>query len=180
MISALTYVIPIQIVVVRKRSDPRTDAYIDTIRLAFEGSAGRTGSPSAYLAEAVDLGIRVLEPADDLEETDIEQLVGGARNTIVVAVGASTGLIERLESRLGTEHIVRVPPPPLVTDGEIQGDKSQDGVEPIFAPVVAALRAMHQARRVLLGRIERNGRDDDGLKLFISHARLTEWLWPRR
>ena len=50
---------PLQIVVVRERMDRRTDVYVDTLRLAFEGSADSAGQPSAYLAEAVDLGIRV-------------------------------------------------------------------------------------------------------------------------
>ena len=50
---------PLQIVVIRDPEDRRTDVYADTLRLAFEGSADAEGSPSAYLAEAVDLGIRV-------------------------------------------------------------------------------------------------------------------------
>ena len=162
---------PIQIVVIRDRSDPRTDAYIDTIRLAFEGSTGRAGSPSAYLAEAVDLGIRVLEPEDELKEADVERLVGGARNTIVVVIDSSSGLSKILEDRVGGENVVMVSVPPRVTSEEIQGTKSRDGVEPIFAPVVAALRAMQRARTVLHRRIGNTGRADDGLKLFISHSK---------
>ena len=162
---------PIQIVVTRDRSDRRTDAYIETIRLAFEGNASGAGSPSSYLSEAIDLGIRVLEPTDDLEEAAAERLVGGARNTIVVAIGASSGPSKMIESKVSTGQVVRIPPPRDVTSGEIQGEKSQDGVEPAFAPVVAALRAMQRARHVLLRRIgDRESADD--LKLFISHAKV--------
>ena len=46
---------PIQIVVSRDSLDRRTDAYVDTLRVAFEGSAGAAGSPSAYLEDAVDM-----------------------------------------------------------------------------------------------------------------------------
>ena len=37
---------PMQIVVARDRTDRRTDAYVDTLRLAFEGSADSAGSPT--------------------------------------------------------------------------------------------------------------------------------------
>lgn len=55
---------PLQIIVIRNRADRRTEVYVDTLRLAFEGSADSAGSASAYLSDAVDLGIRVLEPAE--------------------------------------------------------------------------------------------------------------------
>ena len=163
---------PIQIVVTRDRSGPRTDAYIETIRLAFEGSATGAGSPSSYLSEAIDLGIRVLEPTDELDEADAERIVGGARNTIVVVIGTSSGSSKMIESKVSPDHVVRIPAPPDVTSGEIQGEKSQDGVEPAFAPVVAALRAMQRARHVLLRRIGDRESAEDDLKLFISHAKV--------
>lgn len=65
---------PMQIVVARDRKDRRTDAYVDTLRLAFEGSADSAGSPSAYLAEAVDLGIRVLEPGGNLRASTASKI----------------------------------------------------------------------------------------------------------
>ena len=163
---------PIQIVVIRDRGDRRTDAYVDTLRLAFEGSAGAEGSPTAYLSEAVDLGIRVLEPANELGGADVERLAGGARHTIVVVIGAPSNLSKMLEGRVGSSHMVWVAEPPPMSSGEIQGDKATDGVEPAFAPVVAALRVMQKARRVLLDCIGGCEGADGSLKLFISHAKI--------
>lgn len=80
---------PLQIVVSRDGDDRRTDVYVNTLRLAFEGSSDAASSPSAYLADAVDLGVRVLEPAADIEEPEIGTLVGGAQETVVVVIGKS-------------------------------------------------------------------------------------------
>lgn len=163
---------PIQIVVIRDRGDRRTDVYVDTLRLAFEGSAAGVGSPSTYLSGAVDLGIRVLEPAKELEEADVGRLAGGARHTIVVVIGASSNRSKMLERRVGTDHMVRVAAPPPMSSGKIQDDKATDGVEPAFAPVVSTLRVMQRARRVLLGWVGGCECADGGLKLFISHAKI--------
>lgn len=81
---------PIQIIVLRNPSDERTDVYVDTLRLAFEGSAAATGSPNAYIADAIDLGIRVLEPVSGIGDDEAERLIGGARHTIVVVIGATS------------------------------------------------------------------------------------------
>lgn len=161
-----------QIVVIRDQGCRRTDIYLDTLRLAFEGSAGGVGSPSAYLADAVDLGIRVLEPAKELGGSEVERLVGGARHTIVVVIGASSGRSKMFEEWVGSGHVVWVAEPPRMSSGEIQGDKATDGVEPAFAPVIATLRVMQRARRVLLDYIGGYEDVDGGLKLFISHAKI--------
>ena len=163
---------PIQIVVIRDQGDRRTDVYVDTLRLAFEGSAGGAGSPSAYLAEAVDLGIRVLEPATELGRADVKRLAGGARHTIVVVIGTSSNRSRMLEEWVDSAYFVWVAEPPPMSSGEIQGDKAPDGVEPAFAPVIATLRVMQRARRVLLDYIGGCHCADGGLKLFISHAKI--------
>ena len=163
---------PLQIVVIRDPDERRTDVYADTLRLAFEGSAAPEGSPSAYLAEAVDLGIRVLEPEAALGDDDAWRLIGGARHTIAVVIGDATEQSTKLLELIREENIVWVPPPPEVSSEDVQGEKAPDGVEPAFAPVVAALRTMERARHAL---VRRNGvRKEAGgsLKLFISHAKL--------
>ena len=155
---------PVQIVICRDTNDLRTDIYVDTLRVAFEGSTQVPGSPSAYMADAVDVGIRVLEPATDLTDDEIRALIGGARETVVVVIRDSSAGSTELEKEVGPDNIVSVEAPAPATDGSVQGDRGP-GEEPAFAPVVTALRAMECARRVLVGK------GGGSLKLFISHAK---------
>lgn len=157
-------VTPVQIVVCRDTSDQRTNVYVDTLRFAFEGSTQLPGSPNAYLADAVDLGVRVLEPADNLTDVEMRALLNGAQETIVVVIGAPSAQAEEIEKQVGPDKIVRVDAPPPVSDGPVQVEKGP-GEERAFAPVVAALRAMECARHTLA---EMRG---GSLKLFISHAK---------
>ena len=162
---------PLQIVVNRDGDDRRTDVYVDTLRLAFEGSAEAASSPSAYLADAVDLGVRVLEPATDIDEAEIGALVGGAQETVVVAVGDESAQSEALEAVVGPERMVRVESPPAGA-GAVQAARG-GSEEYAFAPVVTTLRTMERARGVLAARIARKVESTSAgvLKLFISHAK---------
>lgn len=162
---------PLQILVARDPDDWRTDVYVDTLRLAFEGSADGTGSPSAYIADAIDLGIRVLEPAKKIRDDDAERLLRGARHTILVVIGDAFNRHESLVSRIDRENLVRVSLPSEPTGGDVQRERATDGEEPAFAPVVATLRTMERARRVLVWRNEGYEGAGSGLKLFISHAK---------
>ena len=103
---------PVQIVVARDKTDRRTDAFVDTLRLAFEGSADSAGSPSAYLAEAVDLGIRVLEPGGGLKAIEVRRLVEGARDTVFVVVGAWPKDSLELRKAASNHDVLEVPSPP--------------------------------------------------------------------
>lgn len=163
---------PLQIVVIRNPDDRRTDIYADTLRLAFEGSSDPEGSPSAYLAEAVDLGIRVLEPIAALGDEDVWRLIGGARHTVAVVIGDAIEQSTNLLASIREENIVWIPPPPEIGSQAVQDVKAPDWVEPAFAPVVAALRTMERARRTLDGRIGIHKQAGGSLKLFISHAKL--------
>ena len=161
---------PLQIVVDRSVDDRRTDAYVDNLRVAFEGSAAAPGSPSAYLDDAVDLGIRVLEPSSSVTRAEIRNLLGGAEHTILVVVGDAR--IPKLRERVPEDHVVDVDAPPdPPADGAVQGEPAS--VEPAFAPVVATLWAMAAARRVLAQAAY--PKEEPGaaglLKLFISHAK---------
>ena len=163
---------PIQIVVSRDKGDRRTDVYADTLRLAFEGSADAASSPSAYLADAVDLGIRVLEPARDIVEPEIRALVGGARETVVVVIGDESAQSEALEAIVGSERVVAVELPPPASAWPVQVGRG-GAEEHAFAPVVGTLRAMERARRVLAAGVDRAAEDTSVgvLKMFISHAK---------
>ena len=163
---------PLQIVVSRDGDDRRTDVYVDTLRLAFEGSSEATSSPSAYLADAVDLGVRVLEPAGDIEEAEIAALVRGAQETVVVVIGEESAQSAALEGAVGSEHVVRVASPPSTGADAIQAARG-GSEEYAFAPVVTTLRAMERARGVLAARIAATagGASSGMLKLFISHAK---------
>lgn len=163
---------PIQVVVVRDPRNSETDVYVDTLRLAFEGSASPASSPSAYLADSVDLGIRVLEPLSDISDQEIKSLLQGARHTIVVVIGALPDLEEKFRARVDEYHIVPVDAPIIRLEGELQGEKPRDGVEPALAPVLTALRTMHKARRVLARDLQNGEGTDTSLKLFISHAKV--------
>ena len=165
---------PLQIVLIRDPRDRGTDVYADTLRLAFEGSAGTAGSPSAYLDDAVDLGIRVLEPTEGVTDKEVERLLEGAEHTVVVVIGEVRDPTALFEEKLARDNFVQVVGPSPPSTGDIQGEKAQDGVEPALAPVVTALRTMQSARRILTQGTGDNG-DDDGknsLKLFISHAKI--------
>lgn len=165
----------VQIVVVRDRTDRRTDVYVDTLRLAFEGSADSAGSPSAYLAEAVDLGIRVLEPGGNLEAVEARRLLEGARDTVFVVIGDWPEGSDELRGMAHNHEVVEVPSPPERGGGEIQGPRPEDDVETALAPVVTALWAMERARRVLVSRMPAGARAygcAHGLQLFISHAKV--------
>ncbi len=69
---------PIQIVLIRDRSKPESEPYRDALRLAFEGSGADPKSPAAYLDDAVDLQIQVLEPDFEHGNPSIERLLGAA------------------------------------------------------------------------------------------------------
>ncbi|MYF89033.1 MAG: TIR domain-containing protein [Boseongicola sp. SB0676_bin_33] len=162
---------PMQIVVARDRTDRRTDVYVDTLRLAFEGSADSARSPSTYLAEAVDLGIRVLEPEGNLKAVEVRRMLKGARDTVFVVIGDWPKGSDELCRRAHDRKVVKVPSPPRRGDGEVQGPRPEDSVETTLAPVVTALCAMERARGVLVSRMSRGHRPARGLKLFISHAK---------
>ena len=161
---------PLQIVVDRSASDRRTDSYVDNLRVAFEGSAAAPGSPSAYLDDAVDLGIRVLEPASNVTSAEINNLLGGAEHTILVVVGNAR--IRKLKRRVPEDHVVAVDAP-LGPPAAATVQREAPPVEPAFGPVVATLRAMASARRVLAQGARPNEVPGASglLKLFISHAK---------
>ena len=112
---------PLQIVALRDPNNRSTDVYVDTLRLAFEGSAGATGSPSAYLDDAVDLGIRVLEPLEGIREQEVERLVEGARHTILVVIGELSGRTAMLKEIVDKEKIVSVEEPLKPNEGKNSG-----------------------------------------------------------
>ena len=163
---------PLQIVVVRDRDDAQTNVYVETLRLAFEGSGGAVDSPSTYLSDAVDLGIRVLEPLDNIGEPDITKLVYGAERTVVVVIGGSSDLSRRLETFKDRVHIVEEDSPPLPSVSAIQAERGR--LEAAIAPVVTALRAMECARSALANKTEDDQKQTSNgvLKLFISHAKV--------
>lgn len=163
---------PLQIVLFRDLANRQLDIYAETLRLAFEGSADSADSPNAYISEAIDLGIRVLEPIDELVEGDALRLNNGARHTILVIIGEQEIKGRILESIVGETKILRVPLPLQNLDDHVQGKRMPDGVEPAFAPIVTALRAMNLARSILFTNSENGSKDLDNLKLFISHAKL--------
>ena len=163
---------PLQVIVIRDPNNHLTDVYVDTLRLAFEGSAAAAGSPSAYLDDAVDLGIRVLEPLESIEEHEAKRLVGGAQHTIVVNIGDLPRFVELFQKLVGNENIVRVPDPLEPSKEEIQGEKPSDDVEQALAPVYTALRAMQESRRVLAYSIDDEETAENSLKFFISHAKM--------
>ena len=163
---------PIQILVTCDRRNPETRAYVDTLRLAFEGNAGEPSSPSTYLEDSVDLGIRVLEPVTGLQEQEIDRILGGASHTIVVQIGESLDSNAQFKHRIGTDRIVLVQAPIPRKRGEIQAHKPPDAVEPALAPIVTALRTMQRARQILIRDMETDENTTDTLKIFISHAKI--------
>ena len=163
---------PLQVIVIRDPNNHRTNVYVDTLRLAFEGSAEAAESPSAYLDDAVDLGIRVLEPLERIKKQEAERLVGGAQHTVVVSIGSLLDRVELFKILVGDENIVWAPTPLERSIEEVQGEKPSDGVEQTLAPVVTALRAMQRSRRILAHSIDDKATAESSLKLFISHAKI--------
>ena len=89
----------------------------------MRGTAGTAGSPSAYLDDAVDLGIRVLEPVGEVADEEMERLLDGAEHTIVVVIGEPRGRTGLLVERLDSNNVVRVVAPLAPNTGELQGEK---------------------------------------------------------
>ena len=118
---------PIQIVVIRDIDDPRTEVFVETLRLAFEGSGDAVESPSTYLSDAVDLGIRVLEPIANIGEAEIDVILNGARETIVVVVSDLPERGRDFELKVGRSHMVRTSVPSVPTSSSIQATPS-DGM----------------------------------------------------
>ena len=163
---------PLQVIVIRDPNNHRTNVYVDTLRLAFEGSAAATESPSAYLDDAVDLGIRVLEPLESIKTQEAERLVGGAQHTVVVSIGRLLDRVALFEKLVGDENIVWTPTPLERSNEEVQGEKPSDGVEQTLAPVVTALRTMQLSRQILAHSIDDRATAESSLNLFISHAKI--------
>lgn len=162
-----------QIVLSRDRDDRKTDVYVETLRLAFEGRTYEGGSPSAYLADAVDLGIRVLEPLAEIEDAEIRALVSGARNTVVVRIGGTSPTSKRLSEIVGQERVVAVEATSAAAGRATQAERADGEEEEAFAPVVATLRAMERARQLLAADVAtaRNEEPSGAPTLFISHAK---------
>lgn len=162
----------IQIALIRDPDDRATDVYADTLKLAFQGSSVKDRSANAYLDDAVDLRIRVLELTDGMDDEDIQRLLSGARNTIVVVIGELHDQTDKLKEELEKENFVYVASPVRHSNVDVQGEKASDGVEPALAPVATALRAMQRARYVLQRDINDGKDSETSLKLFISHAKV--------
>jgi len=168
---------PIQIVLIRDRSKPESEPYRDALRLAFEGSGADAQSPTAYLDDAVDLQIQVLEPDFERAQPSIERLLAAARDTLVVEIlplphsVELTRQLDDLKARVGADHVVSVKIPDPPTEGDRQRYKHRpDEVEPTLMPVVTALRAMETARLVLADSLK--AASTGRLKFFVSHAKI--------
>ena len=110
----------LQIFVVRDENDDRTDTYVDTLRYVFEGNAEPADSPSAYLRDPVDLGIRVLELTSELDDPVIRSMINGSQETIAVIIGEESDLSQRIGEHIASDHFVRVKAPPPEVHGPIQ------------------------------------------------------------
>ena len=99
----------------------------------------------------------------------MDDLLGGAENTILVVVGDA--LIPELGESVPEDHVVHVDAPPdPPADPTVQAHRPR--VEPAFAPVVASLRAMASARRILAPVAPNEDPGATGLlRFFISHAK---------
>ena len=170
---------PLQIVLHRDPSNAETRAFETMLRLAFEGSAGPVGSPSTYLADAVDLQIRVLDLAETPRGNALDGLLRGAGRTVAVVVygdadntfDASATLRDRVERDGGQVVLAKLPNSPV--DDARQAPIDPDAMEPALLPVTTALRAMEAARRVLLELVgDGEGPPNNQLKLFLSHAKI--------
>lgn len=90
---------PIQILLVRDRTNADTSAYESMLRLAFEGTSDPADSASTYLLDAVDLQIRVLDLPRVPREEPLDQLLNGARRTVTVAVHSDTDSVGNRPSK---------------------------------------------------------------------------------
>ncbi len=185
---------PLQIITVRDKSNPDSDSYIEMLRLAFEGESTNT-STNGYLADSIDLSIRVLDLDQPPETThDTKRLLNGARYTILVVIDNSTHSkkkkncraldkeksIANLKKNIKTSNRLRIDPvleiklPGPVAEGDIQtGQSDPDGIEPSLLPVALALNSLNCARNLLRHKIYRTkSRRNQRLKLFLSHAKI--------
>ena len=163
---------PIQIVVLRDRTNIATDEHVAMLRLAFEGASSLAESPSTYLDSAVDLQIRVLDPPAVPTDAALATLLAGSARTVVVIVDSEAEEVvaaaEHVRAGVGPDHLVLVKLPPVPTDPDVQVVDDESAIEPALLPVVTALRTMECARRSLQRDIDPGG----GVpRFFISHAK---------
>ncbi len=168
----------LQVVLLRDHGNPETETWFRSLRLAFEGSGGDKDSPETYLADSVDLGIQVLDPAGLGQSAfSPQRLTQAARHTLLVTLeplpteSAAMERLDELKGLVGEDHLVTAQLPGPVADGDIQLPREDpDEVEPSLYPVATALRAMERARRLLEKDLGKAG--DQRLIFFISHAKI--------
>ena len=189
---------PLQVITVRDQTNPDTDIYVDTIRLAFEGESVGSNSKTSYLADSIDLSIRVLDLDHPPKlEHDIKRLLSGAQYTILIVIDNSEyskkkakdkyrSLEDESEilafkdsvkksNRFQIETVIEINLPDPVADGDIQNanQTDRDGIEPSLQPVALALNTLNCARNLLQRKIyRRNSPKNRRLRLFLSHAKI--------
>ena len=162
---------PIQVVVLRDRSNEATDEHVAMLRLAFEGTSGSTRAANAYLERTIDLQIRVLDPPNVPRGPSLGRILSGAARTIVVVVHSDADDVGAAAAdacaAVGSDHVVDVNLPAKPTESSIQASRTGP-VEPALLPAATALRAMECARRSLQRDIDPGA----GVpRFFISHAK---------
>ena len=173
---------PLQIVVVRDQAERFSEAYVEALRLAFEGQPPRKSTVS-YLEDAVDLRIHVLDPpVYGQEDFDVDALFRAAEYTIVVWLeehrksqldrprgAAARQIVERADRE---KSLITLFQPPRTTAGKKQRVRGKPReVEQALLPVAVALNAMERGR-VLLEKAMLGAESGQTLRIFVSHAKI--------
>lgn len=164
---------PVQIVVLRNSAEAKTKRYLDLLRIAFEGAAPRSGEPTDYLDDAIDLGIHVLAPPLPAGWSDqqIQRLLGAAEHSVVVRLDPLEPKQQEDADRLCDALpdlsicIAETLPEPTAAE-DIQLSHTEAGeIEPGMHPITVTLLALERTRQLLQGKKE-------PLLFFISHAKI--------
>lgn len=182
---------PIQIVWLADPEARDEELYQHNLRIAFEGTEGKPGSPESYLGPGLDLGIHVIAPKfqnlydKDKRDTILKKISGGASRTIYITylkktpdstnyptakkLGKSICITHKKLSERNNFKIIIQTESPVIAKGEIQKRQGTSiEVEPALRPMVLAIEVLLKA----LALIKSSKLDDPCISLFISHAKI--------
>ncbi|MFK8015249.1 MAG: hypothetical protein AB8G17_07395 [Gammaproteobacteria bacterium] len=167
---------PIQVIVIRDRTDLRTDAYVELLRFALEGSDSPGNATGVgYFSEELDIGIPVLEPRSPSDSPDYRKaLFGAAASTVIFEIRSRkrpkwpAAVKALLRKRAGTKTVPIVVPAALAGETEQHSPIEAGAIEPGMLPLITVLAVMEAIR----DRLTQSTDSGPRAKFFISHAKI--------
>ncbi|MEM7067196.1 MAG: toll/interleukin-1 receptor domain-containing protein [Cyanobacteria bacterium P01_B01_bin.77] len=169
---------PIQVIIVRNRSDPLTGEYLNLLKQVFKGDYQGSGNENLYFTEQMGINIPLLDPEVLDSGVYRNALLSGAEITIAVEIISRDHkewprpVETLLNSNKKKLKRIKIEIPPAITDGTIQLNVSGEGsIEPSFVPIACALATLEKCRVELIKLLPGGKISKNASRLFISHAK---------